>query len=380
MSDIRKRIGAKGTTYQVRFPSNAAKSGYAYATFDTLKEARAFREDSKARKSARPRSAEVTTVDQGIQRWLDVCEHEGRDGRDPVSSATLAVYKGCASIMRGYDWGAQLHELEATDLAGFRSWLLKEYTRDQAKRTLSCFHSMLIEMVTQGVLATDPAARITIQRSRYKEPVEIPSIAEIQSILAAADRLANHKYKYHFRAMAALPRDDLSRVGLRLTPAGIPWIANIQSSGKGCPGHPSGEPQQQDRSAEKSHCPTLLAHQHGCARNDQALRGTARGPESSNSPRSSIRRRQWTWSSVQWPESPSLSSLRRSLAARSSDHRNGAKTVSRVRSRMTRITAVAQWDSLARRRCAWAASDHKARIRWTRPIGSPRSSSRSATP
>jgi hypothetical protein len=70
-----------------------------------------------------------------------------------------------ASIMRGYDWGAQLHELEARDLVGFRSWLLKEYTRDQAKRTLSCFHSMLIEMVTQGVLATDPAARITIQRS-----------------------------------------------------------------------------------------------------------------------------------------------------------------------------------------------------------------------
>jgi len=40
---------------------------------------------------------------------------------------------------------------------------------------------MLIEMVTQGVLATDPATRITIQRSRYKEPVEIPSIAELQS-------------------------------------------------------------------------------------------------------------------------------------------------------------------------------------------------------
>jgi integrase len=82
-----------------------------------------------------------------------------------VSPATLAVYKGCASIMRAYTWEAQLHELESADLVAFRSWLLNEYTRDQAKRTLSCFHSMLIEMVTQGVLATDPAARITIQRS-----------------------------------------------------------------------------------------------------------------------------------------------------------------------------------------------------------------------
>jgi hypothetical protein len=28
------------------------------------------------------------------------------DGRDPVSPATLAVYKGCASIMRAYSWDA----------------------------------------------------------------------------------------------------------------------------------------------------------------------------------------------------------------------------------------------------------------------------------
>ena len=168
-----------------------------------------------------------------------MCEHEGRDGRDPVSPATLAVYKACASIMRAYTWEPQLHELQSTDLVAFRSWLLKEYTRDQAKRALSCFHSMLIEMVTQGVLTTDPAARVTIQRSRYQEPVEIPSIAEVKSILAAADRLADHKYKYisqpwqRYRAMIylasdsglrpqeylALPTADLLERGVRVTQA-----------------------------------------------------------------------------------------------------------------------------------------------------------------
>jgi len=239
MADIRKRNGLKGTTYQVRYPSKAAKSGYAYATFPTLKEARAFREDSSARSAARPRNAELTTVEEAVQRWLDVCEHEGRDGRDPVSPATLAVYTGCASIMRAYSWEAQLHELGSADLVAFRSWLLTEYTRDQAKRTLSCFHSMLIEMVTQGILPTDPAARVTIQRSRYKEPVEIPSIAEVRSILAAADRLANHKYKYisqpweRYRAMIylasdsglrpqeylALPTANLLEKGIRVTQA-----------------------------------------------------------------------------------------------------------------------------------------------------------------
>jgi len=239
MADIRKRNGAKGITYQVRYPSKATKTGYAYKSFATAKQARAFREDSSARNTARPRNSEITTIDQAVQRWLDVCEHEGRDGRDPVSPATLAVYKACASIMRAYTWEPQLHELQSTDLVAFRSWLLKEYTRDQAKRALSCFHSMLIEMVTQGVLTTDPAARVTIQRSRYQEPVEIPSIAEVKSILAAADRLADHKYKYisqpwqRYRAMIylasdsglrpqeylALPTADLLERGVRVTQA-----------------------------------------------------------------------------------------------------------------------------------------------------------------
>ena len=239
MADIRKRTGSKGTTYQVRYPTRSAKSGYAYATFLTLKEARAFREDSRARVTARPRSTEIRSVQQGIQRWLDVCAHEGRDGRDPVSSATLGVYKGCAAIMRAYDWTRPLHELEAADLAAFRSWLLIERTRDQAKRTLSCFHSMLIEMVTQGVLTTDPATRITIQRSRYQEPVEIPSMADVRSMLAAADRLANHRHNYvlqpwqRYRAMIylasdsgmrpqeylALPTVDLLERGIRVSQA-----------------------------------------------------------------------------------------------------------------------------------------------------------------
>jgi integrase len=238
-ADFPPRARTLTITYQVRYPSKAAKSGYAYKTFATAKQARAYREDSSARNTARPRNSEITTVEQAVQRWLDVCEHEGRDGRDPVSPATLAVYKACASIMHAYAWEPQLHELQSTDLVAFRSWLLKEYTRDQAKRTLSCFHSMLIEMVTQGVLTTDPAARVTIQRSRYQEPVEIPSIAEVKSILAAADRLANHKYKYmsqpwqRYRAMIylasdsglrpqeylGLPTADLLERGIRVTQA-----------------------------------------------------------------------------------------------------------------------------------------------------------------
>lgn len=213
MSDIRKRTGRKGTTYQVRYPNRATTSGYAYKTFDTLKDARAFREDATARNRATPLSGEIQTVDRAIQKWLDICEFEGRDGKDPVSRATFEVYESRAAIMQAFTWDKALHELEAPDIVAFRSWLLKNYSRDQAKKVLSSFHSVLLEMVTQGVLATDPAAKVTIQHSRYKEPVKIPSVEEAQLILSTADQLANHRNQSiakawaRYRAMVYLAAD-----------------------------------------------------------------------------------------------------------------------------------------------------------------------------
>jgi len=50
MADIRKRKNSNGSvSYQVRYPSSSAKSGYVYKSFGTAKEARAFREDSRNR-------------------------------------------------------------------------------------------------------------------------------------------------------------------------------------------------------------------------------------------------------------------------------------------------------------------------------------------
>lgn len=148
VADIRKRQGKNGPTYQVRYPSKASKSGYAYATFETLAEARAFREDAKSRRSVSSRAIEIKTVDAAVTKWLEVCEFEGRDGKDAVSPATLEGYKYRAGIIRTYRWDKDLHDLEAPDVVAFRSWLLKHHTRDLAKKVLSSFHSALLEMVT----------------------------------------------------------------------------------------------------------------------------------------------------------------------------------------------------------------------------------------
>jgi integrase len=238
MVDIRRRSGKKGTTYQIRYPSKSTKSGYTYKSFATLKEARDYAQNDLPRHRS-SRHHTVGTVEKAIDKWLEVCKVEGRQGRDPVSPATAGDYEYRASIMRLYSWNKNLNELEAPDIVAFRSWLLKNYSRDQAKKVLSSFHSALLEMVAQGVLATDPAAMITIQESRYKEPVQIPSIAEVRSILRAADQLANDKNHWiakaweRYRPMIylaadtgmrpqeylALPTSDVLQKGVQVTQA-----------------------------------------------------------------------------------------------------------------------------------------------------------------
>jgi hypothetical protein len=55
MADIRKRKGAKGITYQLRYPSKATKSGYAYKRFLTKKQARKFHESGEAKRNGAAR-------------------------------------------------------------------------------------------------------------------------------------------------------------------------------------------------------------------------------------------------------------------------------------------------------------------------------------
>ena len=191
MADIRKRAGGKGTTYQVRYPRKTSP-GYSYATFDTLKEARAFTETLGSLKDVP--GGQVTKVPDAIDRWLEVCERIGRDGRETVEIETLKEYKRRARVMKEFGWAKPLHELQAADIVGFRNWLLEHKTRDLARRTLSSFHSVLIEMHREGLIDKDPATGITVRAGgRYEDDdseIEIPTDAEIRSLFAAADRMA----------------------------------------------------------------------------------------------------------------------------------------------------------------------------------------------
>lgn len=195
MSDIRKRVGRKGTTYQVRHPSKSTKSGYAYKSFDTRKAAQAFLESGQAAKGDAGLDRTVRTVPQAIDRWLQICEKEGTDGNDPVTSFTLKTYQYYAEFMRGYDWQKELAELRSPDIVQFRSWLLAHCSsRYLARKTLTYFQTVMNEMALRGHIGSNVAAGITVpSTSRYEQPVTPPSVEEVRALLDAADRLANSK-------------------------------------------------------------------------------------------------------------------------------------------------------------------------------------------
>jgi integrase len=164
MADVRKRVGKKGTTYQVRYPSKTTKSGYAFKAFDTLKAAREFVESGNARQSGAARHSQIMTVDQVIEKWLTICEKEGTDGNDPVTLHTLKNYEYVARFMRAYPWEKALQELQPPDIVQFRSWLLENCpSRFVARRTLSCFQTAIGEMALRGFVSANVTEKTSME-------------------------------------------------------------------------------------------------------------------------------------------------------------------------------------------------------------------------
>jgi integrase len=238
MADIRKREGKKGTTYQVRYPNPSVKSGYSFATFKTMKEARAFTENSTEWRRAS--NSSISTVTEAVDCWLDICEKEGTDGNEPVTVYTLKTYRARAERMKSYTWDKSLAQLTTPDIVNFRSWLSQNYTLDQARKTLSSFHTVLKEMALRGHIPSNPATGISIKSSsRYDTPIEIPTPGEVLELLSAADRLANSLNKQtartwlRYRPMLylavdsgmrpqeylALPKSNIKDTGVMVTQA-----------------------------------------------------------------------------------------------------------------------------------------------------------------
>lgn len=191
MADIRKRKGAKGIQYQVRFTSGDGNSGYTYRSFDSLREAKRFIESGAIQKSS-AKGSDIA-VEAAVEQWLQICEREGLNGREPVTAYTLENYKYRAGFVTAYRWPKPIKQLTPPDIVSFRSWLLcHDMSRELASKVLSTLYSVLKEMTIRGLLTTNPAAGVSISSdSRYREPIRIPRKAEILSLLEASDRLCH---------------------------------------------------------------------------------------------------------------------------------------------------------------------------------------------
>ncbi|GAB5451126.1 MAG: hypothetical protein Hals2KO_14540 [Halioglobus sp.] len=196
MSDIRKRTGKNGTTYQVRYPTKSTKSGYAFKSFTTAQAARRFSAERVVEGPGDPGAPNPIKVVDAVNLWLSVCENIGRDGREKVEPQTLVEYRRRAKVMCEYRWEKYIHELLPTDVIAFRSWLLENKSRDMSRRCLSSFHSVLLEMMLQGYSRNDPAAGISIKSGgRYEDKeVEIPSDMEMSDLYSAVDALADSRH------------------------------------------------------------------------------------------------------------------------------------------------------------------------------------------
>lgn len=202
MADIRKRKGKR--PYQVRFLDGSTKSGYGYKSFAKWKDADRFKKKKDVEEGGGLQPTDIYSVEQAIDRWLEIAKTEGRrNPGEPVSPATLEQYEYRARIMKAYRWPVGIREFDEPHGIDFRSWLLANYTRDTAQKVLSSFHSVILAMKARRVIKRDPVENVTIStNSRYKEPVEIPSVDEFLAILRAADNLANSKNEQIARTWA----------------------------------------------------------------------------------------------------------------------------------------------------------------------------------
>ena len=237
MADVRKRIYADGGVgYQVRFIDKSSKSGFRYKTFALAKQAQQFKTIKDLEEGAFSPVLQATSslqsdfsVLDAIELWLDICGRVGRDGREPVEPTTFAEYARRARVMRRYNWKKPLQGLQPTDVVQFRTWLLEDFSRDLARRTLSSFCSALTEMVMQGHLPSNPASGISIRTSgRYEEDqneIDIPSDEEVRTLLKATEVMGRknafmEKAWARYRPMIYLP----IFTGLRMSETrGLAW-------------------------------------------------------------------------------------------------------------------------------------------------------------
>jgi len=226
MSDIRKRFGKKGVSWQVRY-ADASTGQLRYKSFPRRKDADLFLSELSGSDFVHDR--DTITVSKAGDRWLEVCELTGRKGREPVEPSTLRKYKLHDRIISTMIGGVMLNALTPVVCNEFRDALLGKYSRKYAKKILTSFKSILSQARTDEHLRHDPAENTSILislRTRKQDEAVIPSIQEVSALIGMALRNKNSPLKGTRKAWSRYAPFFLMLVFSGMRPCevlGLPW-------------------------------------------------------------------------------------------------------------------------------------------------------------
>src|SRR6476660_9681528 len=224
---VRKRIWTKpnGETGEAWVADYRANGKRHLKTFRTRKEAVKFSnkagvEISEGRHVAE--SASITVAD-AAPIWIKAVEL-GRGDNPPAEQSTLRQYR---SHLKHHILPAigkvKLSQLTRANVSAFRDHLLTKLSRMMAKKVLTSFKGIIGEAEARGYVVGNVAVSVRIgNKGRHKEPVAIPTKAEVKSIIAKLDELATDKRWRRWRVLFATAINSGFRASeLR----GLPWDA-----------------------------------------------------------------------------------------------------------------------------------------------------------
>jgi hypothetical protein len=140
------------------------------------------------------------TIMEAADIWIKAVEL-GRNGRPPAEMSTLRQYKGHLDHILPRLGPVKLANLTAPRVAEFRDQLLAKMSRALARKVLASLKSIIGEAQARGLVKVNASMSVKIATGgRHEAELEIPTVAEIEILLAKLNEFASQSDPRRARA------------------------------------------------------------------------------------------------------------------------------------------------------------------------------------
>lgn len=191
MAWIRKRQLGTTTSYLVCYRDGGGKQRS--RSFERRRDADAYRRqiEQELEKGTHTPPSQSISVSEAADLWLDVCEHTGRNGREPVEASTLRQYRTHAELHIKPLIGAyNLADISGPRAIALRDELLRTRSRAMTGKIIRSASAIFSEAMSRGLVGRNPFSDVKVITSgRHKAVTVIPGRAEVAQMLEALHRL-----------------------------------------------------------------------------------------------------------------------------------------------------------------------------------------------